>query len=1596
MRLGRFQSVDSRIPGTSSAAWLANAEDGARVLLKKSGQREPSDEFRLLSELEHPGLPRILDCGLEGNSFWIATQWLEGQVLEEGLAGWADEETFAASALHALQYLRSCGVIHGDVHPGNLLAAREGYAARLLDFGLASDGSAPPAGRLGFIAPEVRAGEARSSASDLYGLGISLRERRATRSRKVAALVEGLTSSDTEVRLCAAREFSAAFPRPSCGPRRNCRIREATRVVAEIQDLGPCAKSILVVGAPGMGKTELLRRLALEARARGWRVEREALGSARNLALHWAGAAGPILVALDDVDRLGTAEAVAEAIRLISGAERFPLMVIATATTVLPGWPGESRLLGSLGAEEVGAIFRQVSGVESLSGEDLLRVVNVAGGSPRTAVSIARSAVSGGAVEYRLGVWTLRPQAPIPVPVDAAEAARPLVAVLGNGAVRALAAAALGAGEFSREDLLGAAGVSGAEAAELDAAGLWKSDASGVGPADAAVGEAALGRLSVEERAGLHRRLAEFSEKPGVPLWVSAWHRVRAGEPAAATEAAIEAAAALVEAGDLFAARSLLSAACDVASGRASDVQQLESEMVLIDVQTRTDEQLARRAESLSLSEMGIPVRKRLAAAALGLWARLGNLDHMEAAVDRMDPLFRGWGRDRLLMAREIARAGRGEPPGELGNEVLERCATASEARLVAWRRSIAGDFRGAARAEVRAMRLAQGTKSWTQFADAANGAVSNLTLIGRKSLAWGVLERGLAVAVQAGRSGKLPGLALAQASFAMTAGQVGRALAALLDYERISILSGESPARRATSRPLFAYLHRYAGRASRAIEILESGTGVVPATNSWDETTRALAFLDLGRWSESADAAARGMKGFRECGDASGVALHQAFQVLALRAGGEGLGWIVASDALPTSVEGDVVAAGFCSFARAEGLIARGRLDEAEVLVPQLIVLAAVQRLPGCEMAARLAASLVMAGRKKVAEDLVRSLQPLPDSPLIEVWAAVARAGIEVHGFTAMRHLEAVRSKVDQAGVEAKGAWIEAVSRAGRECGRVEEAVEWGRQIRSEEEDSETGLEREESLTPRSLASQARYIRDIVRDINAERNVARLLDKVLDSAIAICGAERGCLVLVDGNKFTVRAARPEHSGLGSEDVFSRTISDKVLVSGEAFHSSDAMVDSRLGSSASIPRLKVHSVACVPFRMRGAVLGSLYLDHRKNADAFDPNAIDALQTLADLAAVAIENAQMFEDLEKQREVLAERASRLEKRLEEADLQGQGDADAGLKYRYAPIVGRGMAMMTMLRSLDRAMDRSLPVLIQGETGSGKELVARALHANGLFRKGPFVAENCAAISPMLLESEMFGHVKGAFSGASTEHAGLFRSADGGVLFLDEIGELEAGMQAKLLRVLEDGVVRPVGSDRTYRVQLRVVAATHRDLEGLVAAGKFRGDLYYRLSSLRVRVPSLRERREDIPLLVSRFLENAGKCEVDTGAMKLLISARWPGNVRQLQHVLGMVSAAEDGRITAEAVKEAMGQEVVKGEEVEEKLSDSLENVRVARVQAAILSCDGNLERAAKKLGLTYQGIRKIAAKHKLLKLKELCHRLNFGVNRPAPRRSRRKV
>ena len=233
-----------------------------------------------------------------------------------------------------------------------------------------------------------------------------------------------------------------------------------------------------------------------------------------------------------------------------------------------------------------------------------------------------------------------------------------------------------------------------------------------------------------------------------------------------------------------------------------------------------------------------------------------------------------------------------------------------------------------------------------------------------------------------------------------------------------------------------------------------------------------------------------------------------------------------------------------------------------------------------------------------------------------------------------------------------------------------------------------------------------------------------------------------------------------------------------------------------------------------------------------------------------------------------------------------------------KYTYDNIIGKSPKIKALFKRLDKVIDSKAPVYIRGESGTGKELVAKAIHFNGERKKRRFCAENCAALSDSLLESELFGYTKGAFTGATRDRKGLFEMANQGTLFLDEVGDMSEGMQKKLLRVLQEKEIRRIGGKNTIPINVRIISATHQDLRSLVSENLFREDLYYRLNVIQIKLPPLRERLEDIPLLVQHFLaelekENSSKTKVfgiSKGALELLSNYPWPGNIRELRNIL----------------------------------------------------------------------------------------------------------
>jgi len=490
---------------------------------------------------------------------------------------------------------------------------------------------------------------------------------------------------------------------------------------------------------------------------------------------------------------------------------------------------------------------------------------------------------------------------------------------------------------------------------------------------------------------------------------------------------------------------------------------------------------------------------------------------------------------------------------------------------------------------------------------------------------------------------------------------------------------------------------------------------------------------------------------------------------------------------------------------------------------------------------------------------------------------------------------------------------------------------------------------------------------------LNSELNLKRLLTLILDSVIELTNAERGFIITRKDEKTVVEVARniDQEAIARAETKISSGIINRVMQEGRAFITDSAMEDKALAQFTSVTDLKLRSILCTPLKAKDTVIGCVYIDNRFQKGSFSEAERMLLDLFSDQAAIAVENARLYEENEKARRKLKELNKALEEKVEyqaseiisiRQKLESQQE-ELKLKYDYSNIIGRSQSMQNVFRLMDRVTDSDYPVLICGESGTGKELVARAIHYNGFRGDKPFVSENCAAISESLLESELFGYEKGAFTGADSRKAGLFEVADEGTLFLDEIGDMEFNMQSKLLRVLQEKEIRRVGGHETIKVDARIISATNVDLKTLIDKGGFREDLFYRLKVMTIKLPPLRERRDDIPLLIKHFLDEIASQrdeetrEISPDALRVLMSYPWPGNIRELQNEIQRLALISWKVIERDMVREFendSGKTLTRGAT---GYSDkTMAQIEKEAILEAMEKADGNKALAARKLNI----------------------------------------
>lgn len=403
------------------------------------------------------------------------------------------------------------------------------------------------------------------------------------------------------------------------------------------------------------------------------------------------------------------------------------------------------------------------------------------------------------------------------------------------------------------------------------------------------------------------------------------------------------------------------------------------------------------------------------------------------------------------------------------------------------------------------------------------------------------------------------------------------------------------------------------------------------------------------------------------------------------------------------------------------------------------------------------------------------------------------------------------------------------------------------------------------------------RMLHELSQRLMQSRTIEEQLESLMDAVIEVTHAGKGFLLLLENGDTKITVAR-HLSGRAlpeAEQLLSDSIVKRVLGTRQPLIVSDAVNDTIFGGAQSVMNLQLASVMCAPLMAQGQLLGLIYVGNDTVRGLFEESTLDVLTIFASQASLLIQNAMLLDQLRSDRDQLVQQLS---------------------EKSFGDIVGTNPSLVEVFRKVEKVASTDISVLITGETGTGKELIARELHRRSQRSAGPFVVVNCGAIPENLMESELFGHVRGAFTGAVATRQGKFQAAHQGTLFLDEVGEMPLHLQVKLLRALQEKVVVKVGDTKPERVDIRVISATNRNLEDEIRKGSFREDLYYRLNVVNLHLPPLRERGDDVVLLakflLQKFTEELNP-KVKGFTPNALIAIRkydWPGNVRQLENRL----------------------------------------------------------------------------------------------------------
>ena len=1612
--------------GADAVLWAAtDLRDGRSLALKAlhaaldgEARQRLRWEFALLAAIEHPHLVRVydVDCAdgdgpLAAGQPFFTSELLDGAAPTR-LAGLPAAQRARAlcqlvgEVASALEALHRRGLIHHDVKPSNLLVDGAGRT-RLCDLGLSSlRGAAGGArGTPAYLAPEALCGAADARV-DLYALGASayelwsgappfhgaslaelIRSAQTSRPAPLAGaplglqqLIDRLLAVDPAARPSSARTVLEESRRLGarldgeldggrdgraavlCSPGFVGREAELATLLAEL----PRARLILIEGVGGSGRSRLVdearraAQLADVARGRAslaWRTLGE---EAPELAVRGLVTAPSIL----HVTRVAEPR-VEELLGLAARGAAAPSTVVAEVDEgALPALKGDGVVRLRLGALDPPSVARLcASMLGDVERSFSAAVHRASGGIPRLAVEIVRA-------------------------VAARAEGRPSANDVGNldgQDLAALVAAALSRLPAAARRLVDALAVVGRAAAtteltalvDLDAAEAWaaamQARAAGVLELDdddrlrfpsTAHGDAAYAAVSRRQRAALHRRA--LAGCPAEAVVDRARHLLAVNAPGAA-DAALVAGERLANRGELRASVRFLGDAERLGRGPA----RLRAALLL----------------GLALTEMGdypgaLAVLAPVEAAAHEPHLRLDAAIAAARALQRAGDLPAAEARLRPVLDDAPAGAttprARDDARGLLGRLLIARGEYARAAEVCASSEtpSVAvGEARG-----LGCLYLSRLDDADAAFAEVERAAAEHPTSLAR--------ARSLRGMVAHTRDALADATGLYQSALELARGAEDLHGAAIYAANLGAVLREQGEYERALQPTADAArdLGRLGKRAERAFALFNYGN-LLLSIGDVEGADRAAA--EAASLAQAADATRE--LGYARLlgGDLARRRGDRAAAIVAYRSGAATLAGAAASDRLSAALN---LAEALADAGDPAG--GRAALSEARTLAEAANQVD--QWLPSAVRVALQLGDRVEPARLhqlgRLRERAARSLRR--DSAFrADLLAArvLIRSGARRRALVCLHRAQQTWKEIRMRTPELRRDAVD----EDPDARRLRELLAVADQAPSRAAAA--------PVPPASMAAAVdapplRKLLGINKRINSELRLPVLLDLILDTVLDLTSAERGFVLLTDGaGQWRVEAARNISLAPAGTEVdaagdpaamhadavgsaFSRSIAERAAREGVPIVTLDASGDQRFEAALSVSDLKLRSVLAVPLAVKGRVVGCVYADHRLRAGAFGDADVALVCDLAEQAAIAVENARLLAEGAAARREIAELNRELEKKvasqaLEIGELHKEvrsSRAALAVRYNYDNLIGRTPRMLELFRLLDRVTDTALPVVIYGESGTGKELVARAIHHNGPRRGRAFVSESCAAIPETLLEAALFGHVRGAFTGADSERRGLFEVADGGTLFLDEVGEMPASMQVKLLRVLQQGEFRRVGGEKTLKVDVRLLVASNRDLGRLVEDGKFREDLYYRLNVVRVALPPLRERRDDIPLLVEHFLkkfaaENRRPApRLARAALHKLIGYRWPGNVRELENEVVRAVSLGGEVLTVEDLSPqvASGEPEAAVDSPDDlTLKDRVERLERTLLREALHRAAGNQTQAARLLGMSRFGLQK---------------------------------